>query len=512
MLLECSSHNASDTTSNAQWTNTFQKPVVLHPGDMVSIRSAFLNTNKTGSFGDITLEDPVVLSMRYGYHELNYINDNKQNRVNMGNHPDNDFYVMRDNNNHLNEGDAVVKVPSGTYSPSLLAETITQALTTIASTSLGKYNTNKHTFLYATGAQADRNKLYYNDVNSPVDNPLTTLTVEEGYNMPDVDDEITIHYTQDFILPRDLPENKSADATITAVNGRVITINPGLPTVGARALYQIYSIDSEVSLPNKFCKQSDVQASYNHDTNSWAGASQVGLTFNRNGDGRFDLVNYTPYYGPANTGTDAMVGIVNTTVNDPLNPNAPLLNFVDCQGGVFFTKLEPASFWQDVLGFNLADVLVTDTPQHTVSLQRGKTVSTGLFSIDALLNKNNLLQVPNDTVLTVTDQINTITATNNYQGISDGGYFLLRVSGLPVQYEEDNKIRNDILAVCPRQYNNNGYITFFGADGTLVYINTGSAFLLSSVDVAVLDPLTKTPVTTLGTGNSVFLEVTPGKQ
>ena len=115
-------------------------------------------------------------------------------------------------------------------------------------------------------------------------------------------------------------------------------------------------------------------------------------------------------------------------------------------------------------------------------------------------------------MLTVTDQINTITATNNYQGISDGGYFLLRVSGLPVQYEEDNKIRNDILAVCPRQYNNNGYITFFGADGTLVYINTGSAFLLSSVDVAVLDPLTKTPVTTLGTGNSVFLVVTPGTQ
>jgi len=48
---------------------------------------------------------------------------------------------------------------------------------------------------------------------------------------------------------------------------------------------------------------------------------------------------------------------------------------------------------------------------------------------------------------------------------------------------------------------------------TLVYMHKGTAFLLSSpVDVAVLDPLTETPVTTLGTGNSVFLEVTPGKR
>ena len=501
MLLECSLYNSSDKSNNAQWTNTFQKPVLINTNDTVSIRSAFLNTNKAGAYGDITINEDITLSMRYGYFENYYETQNKTSNTTQPTTPDMGLYVMRDSNNHLVESESTIALPAGTYAPSLLAEIITQRLTKIKDpTTLNEFTQRAHTFLYETGNGSDQGKIFYNDVNDTA-HPHQ-ITVEDGYPVPTANTAITLHYNEMFVRE---PFALTANVNITSVNSRTVTIDQNL-FVGDVKYQGIYSVNTNAPATSKvnFCKMSNASINYQHMDSQWSGASQVGLMFDNNNNGRFNLVNYTPYYGALGSGTsDARVALVD--INIVNNPNTEF-GLVDCQGGIFFTQLEPQSFWQDTLGFNLTNVLVSDT-SNTVALERGKNISSGLFSIDALLDKKNHMNFPTGAVETITDQINIITADNNYRAISDGGYFLLRVSGLPVSYEDDRTVRNDIMAVCSRQYDNNGYITFFGGDGTQVFVNRGAPFLLSSVDVAVLDPDTKQPSSALGTGNSIFLEV-----
>ena len=50
VILECSQNNADLELGNSDWTNTFQKPILIPSQSAVMIKNAFLNTNQGGEY------------------------------------------------------------------------------------------------------------------------------------------------------------------------------------------------------------------------------------------------------------------------------------------------------------------------------------------------------------------------------------------------------------------------------------------------------------------------------
>ena len=116
------------------------------------------------------------------------------------------------------------------------------------------------------------------------------------------------------------------------------------------------------------------------------------------------------------------------------------------------------------------------------------------------------MAVPDAELFTQSSATVPIRSVNTYGTTQDSGYYLIQISGLNTDYTQDTKKRHNIMGIISRQYNQNGYVSDWGS-GSLRYINKGEPFLLSSLEISILDPKTKKPVDNLGINNSVFLEV-----
>jgi hypothetical protein len=91
-----------------------------------------------------------------------------------------------------------------------------------------------------------------------------------------------------------------------------------------------------------------------------------------------------------------------------------------------------------------------------------------------------------------------------------GGYFLIeclnafRSTG---GYIDTTENRRYISAVVSTQMDNNNVITGYSDSDTAGYVHRGASYLISSVVIRILDPLSKLPVLTLGPNNCIWLQV-----
>jgi len=132
----------------------------------------------------------------------------------------------------------------------------------------------------------------------------------------------------------------------------------------------------------------------------------------------------------------------------------------------------------------------------------GKSKINSLDSNWASLNPGTL------TEYTYTEDTYNIISSRNYDPQQDGGYWLLSVSNFHNEFHEDSQERHDIQALIPRNYIQNNYITAYQESG-ISWVNRGEPFLLSSVNIQILEPKTKAAVSesNLGENNAVFLQV-----
>ena len=187
--------------------------------------------------------------------------------------------------------------------------------------------------------------------------------------------------------------------------------------------------------------------------------------------------------------------------------------------GIFFTKLEPASFWEDALGFNLNTLIVTDDDtSHILSapLQVGVNITGNLVTYDALFDKTNPPRMYDDDesrekaqiVNAVSTQSQAIVA-NKPQQVDSSSFYLIELGGLSdINMINDTDLFRTISAIGSKEYNSQGIISIY-PDGTAFYTNNSPEPLyLSSFRVRILDSITKQPTTSLGGKNSIFIEMT----
>ena len=253
--------------------------------------------------------------------------------------------------------------------------------------------------------------------------------------------------------------------------------------------------------------------------NWFIGASEVALLYNKNLDGRFQFqFLHTPlmYEG-------------HVVVSLHRNDDDTHYDMFNRRTGIFFTEMKPTNFWEQ-LGFNVtagdsASMIVSFDEEYKVDtdldVAQGVKTTGGFIgltncmlnpgtkdSINSLdANFTSLKEGVQDSYTQTSDTYN-IVSSRNYDPQQDGGYWLLSVSNFHNEFHEDTQERHDIQAVIPRNYIQNNFITAYQESG-ISWENRGEPFLLSSVNIQILEPKTKVPVSSsnLGENNAVFLQV-----
>jgi len=158
IILECSKSKDENSVNNANWNNTFSNPVQINDGDVVSMKIGFID-NLNPNPENIIVNDPVEITMKYGYYNFvwdmsnttqlddMYFNPNnkaqsyllndfhKPNYSAFGKHyiawawNDTPFnYEIDTSNCYPLQNETSMTIPSGNYAPDEVAKFITDNL------------------------------------------------------------------------------------------------------------------------------------------------------------------------------------------------------------------------------------------------------------------------------------------------------------------------------------------------------------------------------------------------
>ena len=100
IILECRQQDTKSVTANGVYETYIAKEVVINEGDVLLMKSAFLDTKKEGN---ITIENDLILSMNYGVYFTDWIEDttNKKEYVNSSGV---DIFTITGQENYYNFG------------------------------------------------------------------------------------------------------------------------------------------------------------------------------------------------------------------------------------------------------------------------------------------------------------------------------------------------------------------------------------------------------------------------
>ena len=277
--------------------------------------------------------------------------------------------------------------------------------------------------------------------------------------------------------------------------------------------------DIDTSYCFRFYRQADATHPFDPETEfffdpndsritNYMGASQFQLEYNANNSSLFQFTYlHTPFYSGAQEAVDFY--FCGYAYNN-------IFTYINTMTGCFFTKLEPASFWEDILGFDLSTIVIQDSPQKILSspLQVGVNITGNLVSYDALFDKANAPRMYSADgeaarrVEAVSTQSQAIVAKKS-QGISTSSFYIIELGGLSeINMTNDYSFYRTICSFGSKEYSSQGVISIY-PDGSSFYTNTGiDPIVVSSLRVRILDNLTKQPSNTLGTKNTIFIELT----
>lgn len=253
-------------------------------------------------------------------------------------------------------------------------------------------------------------------------------------------------------------------------------------------------------------------------TESLMGATQMSLEYNNNNNALFQFSYlHTPVY---HSGNESVYVFGSGTSN--------YFDVVSTQSGVFFTQMEPQSFWRDTLGFDVDSMIMNYDPSTTTitnrnfteRLQSGVNITANFIGNDILINKGDfdgttpapMRQLQRNVYYDESSQTTAIKALKQI-GIKSGNFYLIEIGGLDlINLENDTQFFRTICAIGSKEYTSGGVVSLY-SNGMPFYTNNSLDFVITNLRVRILDSLTKQPSTTLGNKNSVFLEyIAPPQQ
>lgn len=263
----------------------------------------------------------------------------------------------------------------------------------------------------------------------------------------------------------------------------------------------------------------------------YIGASEAALEF----DADSNLFKFTYLHTPILDGDGNQSTIIldfNNHLNRSTNLQKPAPQWqATAHSGICFTQLEPASFWQDTLGFDLSTLVLDNNWQYRTQDVGGaiSLASTpkffpkfGVNATDAFEGAASLLTnsttggspLPNFYNVNTprkqfinTSLTNAISANPLPPSPTDTSHYLVEVSGVPMSQMITSKTQTFSLAGVVGRYQTRGSFTEGGGgDGAPTQI-FGNSVMLSKLHVRILNP-DRTPVTDMGPLSSVYLTIT----
>ena len=270
----------------------------------------------------------------------------------------------------------------------------------------------------------------------------------------------------------------------------------------------------------------------NNTGDSFCGATQVGLSYDADGNGRwqFDYL-HTPMMDRTSTSQQPVV----IEIYNNLPPNAPAAawyrHYLGYDSGCMLVDLQPRDFWTG-LGFNLgigpdghpdgSGVLVAFQPgvqgraPQLLNFNRDRHMTRNLYTTSSLLLHGTRYREQTNAdspgpLLHDSNATMPIRAAQWYRPDA-APYYLVELqanfdSSQYTQAGPDAVLSRHIAAIVSRAYTSNNYVLAY-ADGSLVYRHDSDLpLIISSIRVRILDAKTKDIAPSLGPRSYVVLQI-----
>jgi len=515
-IIECSCYQSRQKTTNAEWVTNIPKPITLNPGDSLTVRQSILDADLSGEYTNIALTDDINIEIDFGYY---YCNDSIDLTYGLGTALQSDpmgLYVARTQNTAgapLLISKKTFTIPKKNYSASELAEFISAQVSYIpAFKSLDEYNVLPDLLLTPNGLNNYKLPCVQFSIPDNTDefSNLTSFTIPISTNYQDVyvvGTPIRVYFT---FNEEPIPGGY-INRTIQSINyqtGQIVFTPPYTYDIGGEIFITNVYITLQTPTSLRFYNQ---YYPINNDyiecnTARYAGTNQFALEYNINGSGKFQFtIMHTPPY-PADTDSDMAIRCLQYSTD-------PDLYYEDTRTGIFFTNLQPASFWNGILGFNLDTLIVVDGAPNSYKLatplQRGINITSMYLGLDSIIaSSRQLATVPTAPYYYKTTITNPIISPLTYQS-QDAGYMLVEISAIPTNYSGEIKPLSGVVQIASTNWDSTGYITVYN-DSSLIFTNTGNTpIIMGAFRIRILSPLNYMPVSLLGPKSTIFLEKIP---
>ena len=106
-----------------------------------------------------------------------------------------------------------------------------------------------------------------------------------------------------------------------------------------------------------------------------------------------------------------------------------------------------------------------------------------------------------------TSDVRPIIAKLPYTVDNIGFYRIEAITALSNEYNTPNERKSKVTAVVSKNYNTNDFITGYGGDSSLDYEHIGESTVLNNIQIRIVDPLSEKEVENLGPHSTVFMEL-----
>lgn len=512
-IIECSHIASISQISNAEWSNTFNKPLILKPGDSIGVRQSILDLQLSGEYTNIQIKEDINITATYGYY---YTADGIGLTFSSQDYDLMELYVARNFLGGTQIGSLFTNtisftIPAKNWSAPELAQFISAEISKVPQglTDVSLYNqqTNQLMTPATNNYRIDCQTFTLSKSDFGFLKVTSQFPISQGIADVYTNQQMKVYWKYE---DSKYQSNTVTCNSVTIDQNGIGTFNftPVIPdqSQGSVTIFSVYIIlttPRDVYFYNQ--RKGNIPQTtpdyFTCNTPRYMGTNQFSLEYDINGSGKFQIsaMHLSPY--PSDTDADPCVNFIQTE-------QLAELYIEDTRSGVFFTQLSPANFWQDILGFDLNKLIVVDGPNGALAtpLERSKNITSNFVGLDALIGSTRALAtVPTAVYSYKTTLTNPIIAPVSYNS-PDSGYLLIEIKAIPTEYDADDRTCSGIVQIASNNWDSSGFVTVY-SDSSIAFVNNSQEQMsIGSVNIRILDPVTKQPHTLLGDKSTIFLE------
>ena len=565
-IVELSRYTASNTASNAQWTNNSIKSITVEQGDVIMIKQCFIDCTIVDSTS-IWIQEDTSITFQFMYwiqgHGINQYayNDSGEefafppdglpymliDRGELFQNPM-DFLFMPQLNARPVINSKTVNVKAGIYERQSLAELITRQLTEINQPTTLTLNTQ----FFSNGFSVPQwgSDGLFSNITPPQDAPKSTQVISP-FQIP--------LYWLEYILNAPGPVPPVTEMQMLCYLDAQNKLRPcQLVKMTDSPNYPVYANTLHIKSESSIGYINYNSTQYEVWDAGMIGCSEIALEFNQTGDntGKF---SFTYMHSPLINEGNETVGTYSVADVGGDNPFQNLTTFLNAYSGIMFLNVfegvnsayvspafGPPIPLLNQMGFDRNDLIPPDVPKvfgldnlfvveaeyYFKYYESFIPYTTRNFSAQTTLNKNSTSNLAgfNTKVFAINNYNCIVNATNNG---SDGysftdsastdplrasnfpiasddntGHYLIELNGYNTNYVNNEKLYFIKAIVGSYMYSTESFAMSLSPDSLVYMHNSPVPLSINQIDIRILNPKTKLPEVNLGPNSSLYLQIT----